>query len=367
MNTNPALGGRYARHFALPDFGPQEQNKLREGSVLVVGAGGLGSPLLLYLAAAGLGKIGIIDHDEVDVSNLQRQILYTGADEGQSKAEVAARRLRRLNPEVDIEVFPFRLSANNALELIARYDCVADGSDNFPTRYLVNDACVLLGKPNVYASVFRYEGQVSVFNMLREDGSRGPHYRDLYPEPPPPQSIPNCAEAGVLGTLTGIVGSIQANEVLKLITGLGEPLDARLFLLDSRNMRTQILQLPPVSRFPVKQLAEDYENAACELPVPEIGFRQMLEWREEGRSFELLDVRSPHERLAGHLGGLHIPLEQLLAQCEQLDATKTWIVYCHSGIRSATATRRLLERGFREVYNLKGGMVQAMRHKQANP
>jgi len=297
MMTNPAPDERYARHFALPDFGRQEQQKLRAARVLVVGAGG-GSPLLYYLAAAGLGKIG-----------------------------------RELNPEVEIEVFPFRLSANNALDLMAQYDCVADGSDNFPTRYLVNDACVMLGKPNVYASVFRYEGQVSVFNMPREDGSRGPNYRDLYPEIPPAESIPNCSEAGVLGTLTGIIGSIQANETIKLITGIGELLDARLFMLDSRSMQTQILRLPKTSHTPIIQLAEDYG-------------------------------RTSRERLSGHLGGTHIPLDQLLAQCEGLDKQKTWIVYCHSGIRSATATRWMLDRGFKDVYNLKGGMVQAMRHKK---
>ena len=367
MMSKSSPDERYRRHLALPDFGPSEQQKLRESSVLVVGAGGLGSPLLFYLAAAGLGRIGIVDGDVVAISNLQRQILYTGEDEGQSKAKLAAKRLQQLNPEVKTEVYPFRLSANNALDLLARYDCVADGSDNFPTRYLVNDACVLLGKPNVYASVFRYEGQVSVFNRLRPDGSRGPNYRDLYPEPPPPESIPNCAEAGVLGTLTGIIGSIQANEVIKLITGIGEPLDARLFLLDSRDMQAQILQLPTTSRHPITALAEDYGAVSCEISIPEIAFRQMLEWQKNGRTFALLDVRSMRERLSGHLGGLHIPLDQLQRQWEQLDPQKTWVVYCHSGIRSATATQWMLERGFKEVYNLKGGIVQAMRHQKTHP
>ncbi len=349
---------RYTRHLALPDFGPEEQDKLRKSKVLVVGAGGLGTPLLLYLTAAGVGHIGIIDPDKVELSNLQRQVLYTEKDLGQNKAQSAAQRLRALNSEVHIQAYPFRLSANNALELIAQYDCVADGSDNFPTRYLVNDACCLCEKPNVYASVFRYEGQVSVFNRLRTDGSRGPNYRDLYPTPPPPESVPNCAEAGVLGSLTGIIGSIQANEVIKLITGLGEPLDARLLLLDSRNMHTQILQLPRTSRVGIKQLQEHY-SGSCERPVPEISPGELVQWIEQERPFKLLDVRTERERSSAHIGGLHIPLNQLHHQLQELQTDCTWVIYCHSGQRSATATQWMLENGFASVFNLKGGILKA--------
>ncbi len=356
--TDYAPDQRYARHLALPDFGPEEQEKLRRSKVLVIGAGGLGAPLLLYLAAAGLGHIGIIDPDQVELSNLQRQVLYAEKDLGKNKAEVAAQRLRALNSNLRIRAYPFRLSANNALELIAQYDCIADGSDNFPTRYLVNDACVLCKKPNVYASVFRYEGQVAVFNHLRPNGSRGPNYRDLYPLPPPPESVPNCAEAGVLGSLTGIIGSIQANEVIKLITGLGKLLDARLFLLDSRNMHAQILQLPHTSQVQINHLQNDYQ-ASCELPVPEIKPDQLRQWIEQKRPFKLLDVRTKRERLSAHIGGLHIPLDQLPRQMPQLQTNCTWVIYCHSGQRSATATRWMLENGFASVFNLKGGIVKA--------
>ncbi len=357
---------RYARHLALPDFGPAEQQKLSRSSVLVVGAGGLGAPLLLYLAAAGVGRIGIIDGDQVDISNLQRQILYSTSDRGKNKAEVAAQKLRALNPLIQIETFPFRLSANNALQIFPKYDYIADGSDNFPTRYLVNDASVVLGKPNVYASVFRYEGQVSVFNLPRDNDRRGPNYRDLYPCAPPPESIPNCAEAGVLGSLTGIIGSIQANELIKLITGIGQCLDARLLLLDSRNMQTQILQLPQYSKNNIRQLANarEYEQH-CPGPIPEISARQLEQWLQNGHPFQLLDVRTKRERMSAHLGGLHIPLDQLPNEISRLDHHTTWVVYCHSGLRSATATKWMIEHGYSKVYNLRGGLIKA-RHLLKN-
>lgn len=364
MNQKTTSDERYTRHLALPDFGWQEQQRLQNSSVLVVGAGGLGSPLLLYLAAAGVGRIGIIDGDTVDKSNLQRQILYSTSDTGQYKAQLAGQRLKALNPEISVQVHAHFLQPENALDIIAQYDYVADGSDNFATRYLVNDASVILGKPNVYASVFRYEGQVSVFNCSRTDGSRGPNYRDLYPIPPSSGQVPNCAEAGVLGSLTGIIGSIQANELIKLITGIGQVLDARMLLLDSRSMQTHILQLPGNSRFPIHQLADNYHYPDCERSIPEITFSQLLEWQQHNKSFELLDVRTPRERQHQHLGGIHIPLDQLPSKLQQLNPQKTWIVYCHSGIRSATATQWLLEHGYTQVYNLKGGIVQAMRHKR---
>ena len=232
---------RYARHFALPDFGMEGQKRLKNSSVLVVGAGGLGSPMLLYLAAAGVGRIGIIDPDVVDMSNLHRQILYNVADIGKSKAEMAREKLLAMNPHITIDAFQMSLTRDNALDLVAQYDIVADGTDNFQTRYLVNDACVLTGKVNVYASIFRFEGQVSVFNVTK-NGERGVNYRDIFPSPPPPGLVPDCAEGGVLGVLPGIIGSMQASEVIKVLTGIGEPLAGRLFIFDAASFTTRVLK-----------------------------------------------------------------------------------------------------------------------------
>ncbi|MEL6867590.1 MAG: molybdopterin-synthase adenylyltransferase MoeB, partial [Bacteroidota bacterium] len=248
MNTNgaslsPQEMARYARHLAIPEFNVEGQKKLKKAKVLVIGSGGLGSPVLLYLTAAGIGHIGIVDFDVVDDSNLQRQVLFTVDDVGKSKAETAKKRLQALNPYVNFTVYNTAFTRDNALELIQEYDVVADGTDNFQTRYLVNDACVLAGKVNVYASIFRFEGQVSVFNYPNADGERGPNYRDLFPEPPPPGLVPNCAEGGVLGVLPGIIGSMQASEVIKVITGVGEPLSGRLFLYDAASFTTRILKV----------------------------------------------------------------------------------------------------------------------------
>ena len=244
MNDSPQLTSeelaRYSRHIVIPEFNIEGQKKLKAAKVLVVGSGGLGSPLLLYLTAAGVGNIGIIDHDVVDDSNLQRQVLFTVNDIGQSKAETAKTRLQQLNPHVNFTVYNEALTSKNALRIIENYDIVADGTDNFPTRYLVNDACVLSNKINVYASIFRFEGQVSVFNFLKEDEERGPNYRDLFPTPPPPGMVPSCAEGGVLGVLPGIIGSMQASEVIKIITGIGEPLVGRLFLYDAASFLSLI-------------------------------------------------------------------------------------------------------------------------------
>ena len=243
MNNNIALSPpelrRYARHITIPEFGIAGQQKLKAAKVLVIGSGGLGSPVLLYLAAAGVGTIGIVDFDIVDESNLQRQVLFTVDDVGASKAQTAKKRLQALNPHIKVIVHETRFTRDNALDIIKDYDVVADGTDNFPTRYLVNDACVLSGKVNVYASIFQFEGQVSVFNYKYPDGSRGPNYRDMFPEPPPPGLVPNCAEGGVLGVLPGIIGSLQASEVIKVITGVGEPLAGRLFLSMPRLSRPE--------------------------------------------------------------------------------------------------------------------------------
>lgn len=254
---------RYLRHFALPDFGLRGQQRLRDGSALVVGAGGLGCPMLQYLVAAGVGRIGIADGDRVDESNLHRQILYTLADVGRLKAEVARERLNALNPHVQIDVYPERLTRHNALEITGKYDVVADGTDNFPTRYLLNDACVLSGKPHVWAALFRYEAQLSVFNLLQPDGLRGPTYRDLFPTPPAPGSAPDCAEAGVLGVLPGIVGAMQANEAIKILSGVGEVMGGRLWLFDSGTGESRVVKLVKRPELQVVRELIDYE-AFCE-------------------------------------------------------------------------------------------------------
>jgi len=280
---------QYARHFNLPNFNIESQEKLRDSRVLVVGGGGLGSPVLLYLAAAGVGHIGIIDPDQVDISNLQRQILYGHSDLGLSKVQQAKKRLEDINPFIEIEIYEELLTTNNAIDLITQYDIVADGTDNFPTRYLVNDACVITGKPNVYASIYQYEGQVSVFNYTYEDGSKGPHYRDLYPEPPEPGLVPDCATGGVLGVLAGIIGTQQALEVIKVITGIGEPLVGKILLYDALYSDTRIIQTNKKSHTEVTELV-NYEDFCGVSPantdnnetMKEITVQELQKWKEEG-------------------------------------------------------------------------------------
>jgi sulfur-carrier protein adenylyltransferase/sulfurtransferase len=347
---------RYARHLALPDFDAVAQQRLKAAKVLVVGAGGLGSPLLLYLAAAGVGTIGIVDFDTVDLSNLQRQILYTPADLGQSKARVAAQKIQALNPHVQVEVFEEALNAENALAIINKFDIVADGTDNFPTRYLVNDACVLAGKINVYASIFRYEGQVSVFNFPLSDGRRGPNYRNLYQEPPAPGSVPSCAEGGVLGVLPGIVGSMQANEVIKVITGLGEPLVGKLFLFDAASMGARTIKLMTQEAYPVTALREvEYYCIPEQLEVPTISIETLHAWRAENRPFQLIDVRQPEEYQRKNLGGLLIPLSNLMENIDQIDRQHPVVIHCQSGQRSKTAVLMLQRQmGWQHLYSLEG-------------
>jgi len=350
---------RYARHFVLPDFGREGQERLREARVLVVGAGGLGSPLLLYLAAAGLGHIGIIDDDVVDLSNLQRQVLYTSQDIGKPKAVVAKQRIKALNPHIEVQVYKKRLTIDNVMELIQPYDIVADGTDNFPTRYLVNDACVLAGKVNVYASIFRFEGQVAVFNLPQADGQRGVNYRDLFPEPPDPEAVPNCAEGGVLGVLPGIVGSLQANEVIKVATGIGEPLAGRLFMIDTLNFETRTLKIPRNPNLKIESLEAlaDY----CAIPTPgglSLSAKDYAEWRKQGVEHFLLDVREPHEYAVHHMDGQLIPLGELAQKITQIPTDKKIVVHCKSGGRSANAIRQLEGLGnFTALYNLEGGIL----------
>ena len=359
---------RYDRHIIIPDFGFEGQKKLKAAKVLVIGSGGLGSPVLLYLAAAGVGTIGIVDFDVVDDSNLQRQVLF-GVDEiGKPKVEAAKKRLQSLNPHIVINIYNTQLTSKNALDIIGQYDVVADGTDNFPTRYLVNDACVLLDKPNAYASIFQFEGQVSVFNYRNAKGELGPNYRDLYPTPPPPGLVPSCAEGGVLGVLPGIIGSLQALEVIKIITGVGETLSGRFFTFDALNFETRTFKFrrnpgnPLNGENPtIKQLI-DYEQfcgiKAVEKPIKEITAKELYDLQVRGEDIQVIDVREPHEYEIVNISGELIPLATVSANAGKIDRAKKVIVHCKMGGRSAKAIRELEEKfGFTNLYNLKGGIL----------
>jgi len=359
---------RYNRHIIIPGFGIEAQQKLKAAKVLVVGSGGLGSPVLLYLAAAGVGTIGIVDFDVVDDSNLQRQVLF-GVDEvGKPKVEAAKRRLEALNPHINIRLYNTQLTSANALDIIRDYDVVADGTDNFPTRYLVNDACVLLNKPNVYASIFQFEGQVSVFNYTPDGGELGPNYRDLYPTPPPPGLVPSCAEGGVLGVLPGIIGSLQASEVIKVITGVGETLSGRFFIFDALSFETRTFRIkrsvdnPVNGANPTITKLIDYEQfcgvKAVEKPVKEITARELYDLQVRGEDIQVIDVREPNEYAIVNIGAELIPLATVSDQAFAIDRTKKVIVHCKMGGRSAKAIRELEEKfGFDNLYNLKGGIL----------
>lgn len=359
---------RYDRHIIIPDFGFEGQKKLKAAKVLVIGSGGLGSPSLLYLAAAGVGTIGIIDFDVVDDSNLQRQVLF-GVDEiGKPKVEAAKKRLEALNPHITIKVYNQQLTSQNALDIIKDYDVVADGTDNFPTRYLVNDACVLLGKPNVYGSIFQFEGQVSVFNYTDKNGVLGPNYRDLYPTPPPPGLVPSCAEGGVLGVLPGIIGSLQALEVIKIITGIGETLSGRFFIFDALNFESRTFKIKRDPANPlngenptIKELI-DYEQfcgvKAVEKSIKEITAKELYDLQVRGEDIQVIDVREPHEYDIANIGGELIPLATVSANADKIDRNKKVIVHCKMGGRSAKAIHELEEKfGFTNLYNLKGGIL----------
>ena len=358
---------RYSRHLIMPEVGMDGQLKLKQAKVLCIGTGGLGAPLGLYLAAAGVGRLGLVDFDKVDLTNLQRQILFSNDDVGHPKIEAAAERLRGLNPDIQIDRHETRLTSENALDLFREYDIIVDGTDNFPTRYLVNDACILLGKPNVYGSIFRFEGQVSVFGY-----EGGPCYRCLYPEPPPPGLVPSCAEGGVLGVLPGIVGALQAAEVIKLILGKGEPLVGRLLLFDALAMRFRELKLrkspacPVCGDHPSVKKLIDYaefcgirgeEAPAPQTSVPEITPRELKSRLDRGDDLFILDVREPHEYQICNLGGYLIPLGDLPKRVSELDSSREIVAHCRSGKRSAEATAFLQKAGFRKVLNLKGGIL----------
>ena len=360
---------RYSRHLNLPDFGIPTQEKLKRAKVLVVGTGGLGAPLLQYLTAVGVGTIGVVDFDVIDESNLQRQVLFGMEDIGKFKTEVAIAKLRAQNPFVHFIEYNLKLDASNALEIISNYDVVADGTDNFPTRYLVNDACVLTGKPNVYASIYRFEGQVSVFNWANKEGILGPNYRDVFPTPPPPGMVPNCAEGGVLGVLPGIIGSIQASEVIKVITGMGVSLSGKLFLMDVLDFSNRTLNIkrdpknPLNGETPTINALIDYESF-CGITndsndLIDLSPIELARWRREGQDFQLIDVREAYEFEAGNIGGQGIPLGELAASVNLIDKNRPVVFLCKSGKRSAQAIENItsLAPGYSNLRHLKGGLL----------
>ena len=358
---------RYSRHLIMPEVGLEGQLKLKRARVLMIGTGGLGAPLGLYLAAAGVGHLGLVDFDVVDSSNLQRQVTFTTADVGKYKSEAAKARLSALNPMIEITAYETRLTSENALELFRDYDIIVDGTDNFPTRFLVNDACLLLGKPNVYGSIFRFEGQATVFGY-----PGGPCYRCLYPEPPPPGLVPSCAEGGVLGVLPGIIGSIQAMETIKLILGTGDSLVGRLLLFDALTMRFRELKLKRNPDCPLCGLHRtltkliDYEEFCGirgeEAPamtdgIPEITPKELKARIDRGDNLFILDVREPHEYQICNLKGKLIPLGELPRRVAELDSSQEMVVHCRSGKRSADAIHFLQTAGFKKLWNLKGGVL----------
>ena len=358
---------RYSRHLIMPEVALDGQKKLKAARVLTVGTGGLGSPLALYLAAAGIGTLGIVDFDVVDESNLQRQIIHGTSDVGRPKVESARDKIKDINPNVEVVVHEEALTSENALSIFADYDVIVDGTDNFPTRYLVNDACVLLGKPNVYGSIFRFEGQASVFWA-----EEGPCYRCLYPEPPPPGLVPSCAEGGVLGILPGAIGVVQATEAVKLILGIGEPLIGRLMLYDALGMSFREMKLrkdpgcPICGENPTVTELIDYEEF-CGIPqanaaeekngVPEITVSELKSKLDKGEPIKVLDVREPHEYEVANIGVKLVPLGELPQRLAEFDRDENFAVHCKTGGRSARAVKLLQDAGFGNVYNVKGGIT----------
>ncbi len=359
---------RYSRHLLIPEVGLEGQRRLKAASVLVIGTGGLGSPVALYLAAAGVGRIGLVDYDVVDASNLQRQVIHGTSTLGELKVELARRRMLDLNPDIEVDVYNEPFTSANAMRIARDYDLLIDGTDNFPTRYLTNDVCVLLGKPNVYGSIFRFDGQVSVF-----DARHGPCYRCLFPEPPPPGLVPSCAEGGVLGVLPGTIGTLQATEALKVLLGIGEPLIGKLMLYNALDMSFEFVRLrknpnckvcgpnPEVTELIDYEAfcgvpGHDHEDGAVgggwDITAPELAARV-----NSGNGLRLLDVREPHELEISHIeGATLIPLGQLAARLSELDSAEEMVVFCKAGTRSARALELLLSAGFRKVKNLKGGI-----------
>lgn len=350
MSLSKAEQQQYNRHLILDEIGELGQLKLKKAKVLVIGAGGLGCPILQYLTAAGVGTIGIIDHDKIEQSNLQRQVLYSHDDIGDFKAEVAANKLSDLNPYVNFEIYLQRLNNEIAVDLFLKYDVIVDGSDNFPTRYLVNDAAILTNKPVVFGSIFKFEGQVSVFNY-----NNGPSYRCLYPNPPKSEDVPNCSEIGVLGVLPGIIGSLQANEVLKLVLGIGEILSGKLLTYNALNMQQLILSFEKNEDVKITHLENDYEFF-CGLSKMSLEITKN-ELENNLNSYNLLDVREVYERDQYHIGGIHIPLGELNSRKLELPVDKDLVVYCKAGVRSKIAIKKLQEYFPKKLLNLKNGLV----------
>jgi sulfur-carrier protein adenylyltransferase/sulfurtransferase len=360
---------RYSRHLIMPEVGMEGQQKLKAARVLCIGTGGLGSPLALYLAAAGVGTLGLVDFDVVDYTNLQRQIIHHTSDVGRKKLDSAADKLTAINPFLNLQKFDTRLSSENALEIFRDFDIIADGTDNFPTRYLVNDACVLTGKPNVYGSIFRFEGQASVFAT-----KDGPCYRCLYPEPPPPGLVPSCAEGGVLGILPGLVGVMQATEVIKLILGAGEPLIGRLLLIDALGMKFRELKLrknpecpvcgtnPTVTKLIDYQqfcgiMPESKEEKALKNGIPQLSVKELKRRRDAGEDIFVLDVREPYEYQIANIGGTLIPQNDVPNRLAEIDRNREIVVQCRSGQRSQRIAEFLAQAGYQKVSNLAGGIL----------
>lgn len=363
---------RYSRHLIIPEFNIEGQRKLKEAKVLVIGTGGLGAPLLQYLSAAGVGTLGVVDFDIVEDSNLQRQVLFTQKDIGRPKVEVAKERILAQNPHIKVKTYNTTFTSENALDIAKGYDLIADGTDNFPTRYLVNDVSVLLGIPNVYASIFRFEGQVTVFNYKDEKGNVGPNYRDLFPTPPPPGLVPSCAEGGVIGVLPGILGSLQANEVIKVITGIGESLSGKLFLFDALNFETRTLKIekdkdnPLTGDNPTLTELIDYEQF-CGLGidkkvkrdnVQEIDVETLKKWLDGDEDIQLIDVREPFEYDIVNINGKLIPQNDVLEHVNEISSDYKVVIHCRSGKRSADVIELLQDKyGFKNLYNLEGGIL----------
>jgi adenylyltransferase/sulfurtransferase len=369
VDSLPELTGdelrRYGRHLVLPEVGTEGQRRLKQSRVLLVGAGGLGSPTALYLAAAGVGTLGLVDFDVVDITNLQRQVIHGTSDLGRPKLDSAADRIRDINPHVHVEQFDTALKSENALGIANDFDIVVDGTDNFPTRYLVNDTCVLLGKPNAFGSVLRFEGQASVFAT-----DEGPCYRCLFREPPPPGLVPSCAEGGVLGVLPGLIGTIQATEAIKIITGAGQPLIGRLLLVDALTMQFRTIKVrrdpecPACGTREIKELI-DYDAfcgvgaATHEAAVKDISPRELQERIRRGDRIELIDVREDWEWQIGRIPGARLlPLGDLSSQKDRIDRSRDVVVYCKSGVRSLRAAEELIDAGFENVLNLSGGILR---------
>ncbi|HEY0741264.1 MAG TPA: molybdopterin-synthase adenylyltransferase MoeB [Chryseosolibacter sp.] len=362
---------RYSRHLVLDEVGIAGQQKLKEARVLVVGAGGLGSPIALYLAAAGVGNIGIVDHDTIGISNLQRQIIYTTEEVGMKKAEVAARKLNQLNPLITVTAFTQKISSGNAFGLLREFDIVIDGTDNFPTRYLLNDACVLLDKTLIYGSILKFEGQVSVLNARRRDGTRSANYRDLFPEPPAPETVQNCEQAGVVGALPGIIGTLQASEAIKLIVSAGEPLIDKLLIFDALTLDQTVINIPDrQSRKEIKSLL-DYEDF-CGISrdkdkslagnqsgiMKEVTVQELKKLKDTGADFQLIDVREPHEFDICNLEGELIPMSEIPYNVDKIAKDKQVVIHCRSGKRSGDMLLWLEKNhGFTNLYNLKGGIL----------